>query len=160
MLDIEKLVGKAIHVTTEEQAKHLLSELDKLGVVWGGSGEKLTDYTLFDAYDYTLCFRIKSARSLMYGSYCTYKTLGYEILEFPDIFESEEKKMGVVTPVARIGEDEITVEQLKVMLSNFADDAVIRVNALDGYYVEDANTVLKIAQVTFDDGHKEVQMMF
>ena len=50
---------------------------------------------------------------------------------------------------------EIKVDQLKAMLSNFDDEAILTINDESGYF-EDSKPVINVVQITSGYGRKEV----
>ena len=90
LLERSKSEKIAVHTPTEEQAKILLSELDKRGYKWNG-GDKLTTETNYEdekentCYNFTPDFRPILNKKIMYGPLDWYQDEGYTIIEFKDI---------------------------------------------------------------------------
>ena len=74
----------AIHTPTKEQAKILLSELDKKGYKWA-SGNKLTTTTYYGYDEENTCYSLELDNRICYGSFAWYQKYGYTIIEFEDI---------------------------------------------------------------------------
>ena len=77
----EKIV---VHTPTEEQAKALLTELDKKEYTWG-SRTKLTTRTNYEDYKENTCYALEPNNTIYYSSFIWYQEHGYTIIEFKDI---------------------------------------------------------------------------
>ena len=84
LLEKAKTNKIAIHTTTEEQAKVLLSELDKRGYEWFG-GKKLTIETFYGNYKEKTGYTFEPRHKIAYSSLDFYQNEGYTIIEFEDI---------------------------------------------------------------------------
>ena len=98
LLERAKTEKIEVHTPTEEQAKALLTELDKKGYKWIG-GDKLTTRTNYDeVYKEDTCYvfgidaygRLLN-KKVMYGSLKFYQETGYTVIEFSEIDFKENK---------------------------------------------------------------------
>ena len=79
----------AVHTPTEEQAKALLTELDKKGYIWSG-GDKLTTITDYEVYKEDTCYAFGNDKFLLnkrvvFSSLKFHQECGYTVIEFKDI---------------------------------------------------------------------------
>lgn len=74
----------AVHTPTEEQAKTLLTELDKNGYTWCG-GDGLTDRTRYEVKKENTCYAFNLNKRVSYCSLVWYQENDYTIIEFTDI---------------------------------------------------------------------------
>jgi len=84
LLERSKSKKIAIHTSTEEQAKTLLTELDKSGYVWA-DGNKLTTMTNYEVYEEDACYFLEQNNTIYFCSFTWYQKGGYKIIEFSDI---------------------------------------------------------------------------
>ena len=88
LLERAKTENIAIHTPTEEQAKILLSELDKSGYVWA-DGDKLTDKTRYETFEEDTCYGFNGMsgmpKEILYSSLWWNQALNITIVEFTDI---------------------------------------------------------------------------
>ena len=110
LLERAKSNDIAIHTPTEEQAKALLTELDKKGYRWN-SGEKLTTKTLFGINGKDICYNLGSDNKVSFGSLEFFQEYDYTIIEFSNIDFAE--KPIKITPKSDIkiiyqSEDKLT----------------------------------------------------
>ena len=84
----EKIV---VHTPTEEQAKALLTELDKKEYTWS-SGYKLTTRTNYEVYKKEdTCYNLELDKKVMYSPLSFYQSESYTIIEFSEIEFKENK---------------------------------------------------------------------
>ena len=88
-----------VHTPTEEQAKALLTELDKRGYKWY-SRQKLTAFTFYEDYEENICYNfgididgILLCKQVCVSYLAFYQEHGYTIIEFADI-DFKEKESG------------------------------------------------------------------
>ena len=84
LLERIKTEKVAIHTPTEEQAKTLLTELDKNGYTWCG-GDKLTTETHYEDENESTCYNFEPNNKISYCSLVWYQENDYTIIEFADI---------------------------------------------------------------------------
>jgi len=88
LLKTSKSNDIAIHTPTEDQAKILLSELDKSGYVWA-DGDKLTDKTRYETFEEDTCYGFNGMgdmpKEILYSSLWWNQALNITIVEFTDI---------------------------------------------------------------------------
>lgn len=88
LLERAKTENIAIHTPTEDQAKILLSELDKSGYVWA-DGDKLTDKTRYKTFEEDTCYGFNGMSGMPKEIICSLlwwnQTLNITIVEFTDI---------------------------------------------------------------------------
>ena len=90
LLERAKSEKIAIHTPTEEQAKALLSELDKKGYKWGGE-DKLTTTTYYEVYKEDTCYSLELGNAIYYSLFTWYQSESYTIIECSDIDFNENK---------------------------------------------------------------------
>ena len=87
-----------IHTPTKEQAKTLLSELDKKGYTWR-TGTKLTDISYYEDDEENTCYSFYDDagklldKKVLYGPLDFYQEVGYTIIEFSESDFKEKNKM-------------------------------------------------------------------
>ena len=74
----------AIHTPTEDQAKTLLTELDKSGYVWKGKYDIIT-MTHYEDEKENTCYALEPNNRICYSSITWYQIVSYTIIEFSDI---------------------------------------------------------------------------
>ena len=103
----EKIV---VHTPTEEQAKALLTELDKKGYKWI-NGVKLTTRTCYEVYKEDTCYSLELGNTIYYSSFTWYQSESYTIIEFKDIdFAEKPTKTTLKSDIKTIyqSEDKLT----------------------------------------------------
>ena len=99
-----------VHTPTEEQAKALLTELDKKGYKWI-SGDKLITRTNYEVYKEDTCYNLELDNTIYYSSFTWYQKCGYTIIEFTNIdFAEKPIKTTLKTDIKTIyqSEDKLT----------------------------------------------------
>ena len=123
LLERSKSKKIVVHTPTEEQAKALLTELDKNGYTWCG-GDKLTTRTNYEVYKEDTCYALEPNNTIYYSLFTWYQSESYTIIEFNDINFSE--KPTKITPKSDIK----TIYQSKDKLTTcvvFTDGTKVKV---------------------------------
>ena len=97
LLEKAKSEKIAVHTSNKEQAKKLLSELNKRGYEWL-SGDKLTDVAYYEDFRENTCYVFSRDwdenvldKQVKYGSLAFHQKHGYTIIEFSEIDFKENK---------------------------------------------------------------------
>ena len=94
LLERAKSERIAVHTPTEDQAKTILTELDKKGYTWS-TGTKLTTETYYEYCKENICYDFDLNKKVYYCLLKFYQKYGYTIIEFSDI-DFKESNLWVV----------------------------------------------------------------